>query len=605
METTGQKDSGGFKVIQETLSKLQNQKNKLLEDLSLVRGKMQSQKTSVTGDPKSLQVQVHSLQQKLEELEGKISQTQTDKKSQEEKFTSQFKALEAVNKSLTDLSRKINAPTRVDSSLLEKELSALEISWQNFYESLAQSQDLQDIRQKAENLNNSFAKFKAAAKASVLDPEAGMRSVRQELEILLKSKDRLNLEVNALQLDLSKAGLSLDFLEREKSDLKQEKLHLDLELKKAQSESQDDFWRQLLEEENRLKKEVEALGKNISQAETQLKDYYGLSETRQQTLRQTEAEFRHSQDQLSKIKDQESAINVEKAKYDTQQEVLFQEVKRVLGEQEWTSLQQKPETTQTPDLEGKIMRLKNQLDTIGGMDELTLKEYQETNTRYTTLSTQVNDLKHSMSDLRAIIEELDVHIKQRFNESFHKINEKFEFYFRVLFNGGRAYLGVIKSEEERKEAALSEVAAEGPEALEGEATLRPEEKMLQKYEKGASNIVGIDIKATPPGKKLASIQALSGGERALTAIALLCSLLACFPSPFVVLDEVDAALDDANTIRFGQILGTLAHQTQFVTITHNRETMAQAHMLYGVTMGDDGISKLLTVKLDQAKAFAK
>jgi chromosome segregation protein len=118
-------------------------------------------------------------------------------------------------------------------------------------------------------------------------------------------------------------------------------------------------------------------------------------------------------------------------------------------------------------------------------------------------------------------------------------------------------------------------------------------------------VTGIDIKATPPGKKLASIQALSGGERALTSIALLCSLLACFPSPFVVLDEVDAALDDANTIRFGQILGTLSHQTQFITITHNRETMAQANTLYGVTMGDDGISKILSVKLEQAKSFAK
>ena len=137
------------------------------------------------------------------------------------------------------------------------------------------------------------------------------------------------------------------------------------------------------------------------------------------------------------------------------------------------------------------------------------------------------------------------------------------------------------------------------------AALRPEEKVVQKYEQGASNIVGIDIKATPPGKKLASIQALSGGERALTSIALLCSLLTCFPSPFVVLDEVDAALDDANTIRFGQILGTLAHQTQFITITHNRETMAQAAILYGVTMGDDGVSKLLSVKIEQAKQFAK
>jgi chromosome segregation protein len=126
-----------------------------------------------------------------------------------------------------------------------------------------------------------------------------------------------------------------------------------------------------------------------------------------------------------------------------------------------------------------------------------------------------------------------------------------------------------------------------------------------RQKKSTSQIVGIEIKATPPGKKLASIAALSGGERALTAIALLCSMLYCYPSPFVMLDEVDAALDEANSIRFAKILGTLAHQTQFITITHNRETMRQAHTLYGVTMSDEGISKILSLKLEKAEELIK
>jgi chromosome segregation protein len=393
-------------------------------------------------------------------------------------------------------------------------------------------------------------------------------------------------------------------LGRELSGLEQEKLHFDLELKKAQSSSPDAFWQDLLAEESRIKKEVEGLGAKITAVENQLKGHYQEQDARQKELRKMENEFRDLQDKISKIKDQESLVNIEKAKVDTQMQVLAEEVGRILGHQEWKDLQAGEVKSQTEDLEGKMARLKNQLETIGGMDELTLKEYQETEARYTNLSTQVGDLKHGMEDLRQIIDELDVHIKQKFNESFNRINEKFEFYFRVLFNGGRAYLSILKSADEPSAQAvdLSEVADESADAPE---VLRPEEKVVQKYEKGASNIIGIDIKATPPGKKLASIQALSGGERALTSIALLCSLLSCFPSPFVVLDEVDAALDDANTIRFGQILGTLANQTQFVTITHNRETMAQASMLYGVTMGDDGISKLLSVKLEQAKAFAK
>ena len=211
-----------------------------------------------------------------------------------------------------------------------------------------------------------------------------------------------------------------------------------------------------------------------------------------------------------------------------------------------------------------------------------------------------------MSDLRSVMDELDEHIKTKFNESFHKVNAQFEQYFRMLFNGGLAQLSIVKSGDDKTEAeAVEQEAEDEAERAEEKDGLRPEEKIIAKYEKGSMAVAGVEIRATPPNKKLSAIQSLSGGERSLTSIALLCSMLTCFPSPFVVLDEVDAALDEANTVRFGQILGKLAHQTQFITITHNRETMAQAGTIYGVTMGDDGISQLLSIKMDQAKAYAK
>jgi chromosome segregation protein len=604
MEGSGQQGGGAFKQIQDQLNSLQTQKNKLLEDLSLVRGKMQSQKTAVSGDAKSLQVEVHTRAGKIEEIKTKIQAATAQKQNEESLFVGQFKALEEVNKKLGSLSQRLSNPAQIDWAVVGRELETLENSWNGLYAALSQNAAMADIKTRAEGVAQTFVKFKNLTKTAVLDPQAGAAALKQELDALLKQKELLGNEVNAAQLSMSKSRLSLDFLERELSGLEQEKLHFDLELKKAQSASPDAFWRDLLAEEARIKKEVEALGAQILAVENQLKEHYQEQEARQKQLRQMENEFRDLQDKISKIKDQESLVNIEKAKVDTQIQVLAEEVGRILGHQEWQNLQTAEVQSKTDDLEGKILRLKSQLETIGGMDELTLKEYQETEARYTNLSTQVADLKQGMGDLRQIIDELDVHIKERFNESFNKINEKFEFYFRVLFNGGRAYLSVLKSADEPSAQAvdLSEVTDE---TADDSQALRPEEKVVQKYEKGASNIIGIDIKATPPGKKLASIQALSGGERALTSIALLCSLLSCFPSPFVVLDEVDAALDDANTIRFGQILGTLANQTQFVTITHNRETMAQASMLYGVTMGDDGISKLLSVKLEQAKVFAK
>ncbi len=601
LESGGQNNSEQFKAVQAELNALQNKKNKLLEDLSLVRGKMQSQKTAAAGDAKSLQVEAHSKGGKIEELKERLQKAGEEKHRLEKEFAEQYKLLEAVNKKLNELSQKLSNPAQVDWALVDKELTELEGAWRGFFSRLRSNEDIRELQQQASVFNSSLERFKKAAKSAVIDPHLGLLAVKQELDALLKEKETLTVKANDAQLDLSKNKLALEFMERELSGLEQEKLHLDLELKKAQSASPDDFWQDLLAEENRIKQLAEVVGQEISRVEGVFKGHFDEEEKRQKQLRQAEANYRDAMDRLSKVKDRESGINVEKAKFDTQMEVLAEEVRRLLGPAEWDGLREAKTESKTQDLEAKILRLKNQLETIGGMDELTLKEYQETEARYANLSVQVGDLKQGMTDLRQIIDELDTHIKQKFNEAFHKINEKFEFYFRVLFNGGRAYLSVLKNEEE---TAAAEAEAQ-EEEIGGLEQLRPEEKVLQKYEKGSSNIVGIDIKATPPGKKLANIQALSGGERALTSIALLCSLLACFPSPFVVLDEVDAALDDANTIRFGQILGTLAHQTQFVTITHNRETMAQANILYGVTMGDDGVSRLLSVKLEQAKQFAK
>ncbi|HYV33837.1 MAG TPA: hypothetical protein VE973_03235, partial [Candidatus Limnocylindria bacterium] len=604
VEAGGQSGSSKFKEFQDELNKLQGQKNKLLEDLSLVRGKMESQKTSQAGDPQSLQVEVHNRERKITEIQNKITETQKEKEALEKSFVGQFKALEEVDKKFKELSQKLSSPSQIDWASVERELVGLEAAWNDFYQNLSHSTNLEEVKQKAQGVAQTFTKFKSLTSSAVIDPQASMMAVKQELDGLLKQKEQLSADVNAAQLNMGKSKITLEFLEKELGTVKQEKLHFDLELKKATSVSPDEFWNNLLAEEAKIKTLADGLGKEISKVESVLKEHYSTEDKRQKELRQTESDFRDAQDKLSKVKDAESAINIEKAKVDTQMEVLAEEVKKVLSHEEWQSLQLQKTESKTEGLEAKIQKMKGQLETIGGVDDLTLKEYQETESRYTTLSTQVGDLKQGMGDLRQIIEELDVHIKQKFSEAFHKINEKFEFYFRVLFNGGRAYLSMLKNDE--SPSSFAEASEDGSEdSVNGSEVLRPEEKILKKYEKGADNILGVDIKATPPNKKLASIQALSGGERALTSIALLCSLLSCFPSPFVVLDEVDAALDDANTIRFGQILGTLAHQTQFVTITHNRETMAQAHMLYGVTMGDDGISKLLSVKLEQAKEFAK
>ncbi|MCI0478979.1 hypothetical protein L0Y59_00335, partial [Candidatus Uhrbacteria bacterium] len=223
----------------------------------------------------------------------------------------------------------------------------------------------------------------------------------------------------------------------------------------------------------------------------------------------------------------------------------------------------------------KVARLRSQLEWIGGIDPEVLKEYEDTKRRFEDLATQSEDLKQAMGSLDTIISELDQTIKERTETSFRLLDREFARYFAKLFGGGEAKLVEIAPEPE--------LDAEGNVVKDVPPDAGP---------------AGIDIQATPPGKRLKSIALLSGGERALTSIALICAIMATNPSPFVVLDEVDAALDESNSRKYADILNALADRTQFVVITHNRATIQQAHVLYGVTMGQDGVSQLLSVKLD-------
>lgn len=258
----------------------------------------------------------------------------------------------------------------------------------------------------------------------------------------------------------------------------------------------------------------------------------------------------------------------------------------------------------------KINSLKRQIDQIGGIDPEIEKEYASTKERFDYLDGQTHDLNGAIDSLEKIIKELDGIIKVRFDKEFKNISAKFEEYFKILFNGGQAKIVKVTTEElvdNKKEgddkAKGIEPLAEAQAAEDKYANNLKKIKHLQRD--NATGLAGIEILATPPGKKIKSIAMLSGGERALTAIALICAIISCNPAPFVVLDEVDASLDEANSERLAKILDDLSHKTQFIVITHNRASMRRANILYGVTMTESGVSKLLSLKLDEAKKVIK
>lgn len=277
---------------------------------------------------------------------------------------------------------------------------------------------------------------------------------------------------------------------------------------------------------------------------------------------------------------------VEFAKLDTRREGLEGEMAQELGEKiGHTKETFNPDAeVDTGEISPKIEKLKYQLQLIGGIDPEVVREHEETKGRYDYLHGQVTDLTKAVEDLEKIVAELDITIKAKSEASFRQLNKDFDRFFKTLFDGGHADLIQIMGEEKKR--GEDDITDE-----EGETEERPKKK--------SDIVVGIDIQAIPPGKKIKHIGMLSGGERALTSIALICAILTNNPSPFVVLDEVDAALDESNAERFAAIVQELAKKTQFIVITHNRYTMRKANILYGVTMHDNGTSQLLSVNLDE------
>ncbi len=233
-----------------------------------------------------------------------------------------------------------------------------------------------------------------------------------------------------------------------------------------------------------------------------------------------------------------------------------------------------------------LERTKIRLEEAGGTGEEIRQEHKEVSEREAFLARELDDLARSSAGLGALIHDLDTELAKHFSDGLAKVNASFSEYFALMFGGGSARLALEEPEPPEVEADLEE-ADDGEER--SDVPERP----------------GIEIAVNLPKKKVRSLMQLSGGERALTSIALIFAMSQVNPPPFLILDETDAALDEANSRRYGDMIENLAKRSQLIVITHNRETMSRTNILYGVTMGGDGVSKLLSVKFDEAVAVAK
>jgi len=328
-------------------------------------------------------------------------------------------------------------------------------------------------------------------------------------------------------------------------------------------------------EAGRLKNQQASTEEEVVRSRTRLVEEQGLLTA----AREHERRLAQNVDAImARVGRLEKEVRVRRETHDRERETLHHiEVEQTRSDAEWERVREHAadelglaieallETEPEPDDEPEALRtdieaLRAKIERLGPVNLLALKELDELEERSQFLTSQRKDLVEALKSLDETIREIDATCIERFVATFEQVNEVFAETFSSLFGGGSARLDLVDEED-------------------------PLES-------------GIDITAQPPGKKNQSVQLLSGGEKALTALSLLISLFRIKPSPFCILDEVDAPLDDANVERFSDLVQAMTDHTQFVLITHNRRTMARAELLYGVTMEEPGVSKVVSVRVE-------
>jgi len=599
-----------FEKIQNEYNNLIQQKNAFLRDQTIFKAKLdlelekQGQTNLVWLKNKNEEInnQLDKLKQQINEIEDLIKKEENNLKTKANNLGSINLRLENVKAELAKVQKTTQLPFEA-----EKELELIFKEQQDLVSQLAKIEkieELQAIRNKAREISQKLAVYLEKIKGAKKQGMENLLNLQGQLETLTNQKNDLSLEISELKLNLNLKKEKDTNLNQEIEKLKNEREKISKEISLSQIEPGDKKTFNA-----RVEKELEEIDSKIAEIDQKIKEQgekisqFNLEEqNKKETMIALQKEFQDKQNQINTYSQQINQFNIELAKYSTKKEDLEAEIRQ-------DDLDLKAIAAHKVEIEieedltaAKIQQLKRQIEIIGGIDEETMKEYTEIKERYDFLKTQSDDLEKAITSLEKIIEDLDATIKEQFDKAFKEINKEFQKYFKILFNGGQAELLKVSAEEVKKESA-EDLSTEALVVAEEEAGVLAQadkfEKRIKEREKESYS--GIEIKATPPGKKIKAINMLSGGERALTSIALICAIIYNNPSPFIVLDEVDAALDEANSERFCAILAELAKKTQFIVITHNRVTMHYANVLYGVTMGDDGISKLLSIKLADAE----
>ena len=500
--------------------------------------------------------EIEKLEKEVKELKEKIASLQKEKEE-----------YESSNEDILDLAVS-----------LEKELQEIDITYAT-------------EKQKVVSINENIAKLEA--RLSKLKEE--QEHLEEQKKIVLDNKEKIKQEIEELNVQTEKfTKIINEYAQLNKDDQKYiDELNFDITNLKISVSSFDESEASIQEIEERINQEIENTNKSIFnkklQKEQIKQDNFNLEKTIQdikEKIENIKEDVKQSGSKIEQLKEeriqkneklneQEEQITskfkiiedlkAQIVKLDVRKTKIQEDINSIINKM-WEEYELTPNSVhdyKKPEnvalTQKKVNNLRADIKELGSVNVDSIEEYKTLKDRYDFMSEQRVDLENTMSKLRKIIVDMTSIMKKQFKEQFEIINKNFDETFKELFGGGNANL-----------------------------KLEDEDNILE---------CGIEITVQPPGKKLQSMTLLSGGEKAFTAIALLFAILKINPAPFCVLDEIEAALDDVNVYRYAEYLKKFANETQFLVITHRKGTMEAANTVYGVTMEENGISKLLSMKL--------
>jgi len=601
------RDSGEFNAWQKELNELFGQKEILTKQLARLEAELEIKLES------SGQFDLSWLINKSGEIKREIQNISEEAAGLEKNIEQEKGVMLELEKTKSALNLKIEKLNEVivkySSDDSGQNLGKISQELNDLHELIEQSEATDDLASIKTLLEQIRAKIKMILELSnnALKRES-LEQAQKNLIALSQEKEGLMIKLNESNFRISARSERVKLIKERQTQLVKEEADINNKLK--QNQGKVDLGNNE-KESNLARKKITELDLLIGELKEKISSFNAKENEQKAKLFSLQKNLQALQNELNDLNNRLNELKVNSTRFETKLEDLETEIRNDYGNLK-NVMDKKPDTAlEIESTMEKISSLKRQIDQIGGIDPEIEKEYNQTKERYDYLENQSHDLNEAVGSLEKIIKELDGIIKEKFDNEFKNISAKCEEYFKILFNGGQAKIvKVLTDELPDKEAAPLEPGQAAPtEAEVSQAQLDryaanlKRIKYLQKY--NATGLAGIEIMATPPGKKIKAITMLSGGERALTAIGLICAIISCNPAPFVVLDEVDASLDEANSERLAKILDDLSHKTQFIVITHNRASMRRAQILYGVTMEEGGVSKLLSIKLDEADKVVK